>query len=103
MDDEHHFTHEPEEDDGGTWSTPEEERTFRGVRDLLMLLRDRGSGIYIRPVEEGSPAGGLGSDETYGFDGWVVGVSLLLDPPQAETRTTSASASTRRERRIARP
>jgi hypothetical protein len=72
VDDEHHFTHEPE-DDGGTWSTPEEERTFRGVRDLLMQLRDRGSGIYIRPVQEGSPAGGLGSGETYGFDGWVVG------------------------------
>ena len=71
--DEHHFTHEPEDEDGGTWATPEEERTFRGVRDLLMQLSDRGCGIYIRPVREGMQAGGLGSDETYGFDGWVVG------------------------------
>jgi hypothetical protein len=46
------------------WSTQEEERTFRSVRDLLMEMRDRGSGIYIRPVRE---------DEAYGVDGWVVG------------------------------
>ena len=64
--DEHHFTHGPEEEDGGTWSTPEEERTFRSIRDLLMQLRDRGSGIYIRPVRQ---------DERYGVDGWVVGES----------------------------
>jgi hypothetical protein len=38
-----------------------------------------------------------------GFDGCVDGVSLLLDPPQAETRTTVARARTRREKRIARP
>jgi len=50
--------------DEHTWSTPEEERTFRLVRDLLMEMRDRGSGIYIRPVRE---------DEPYGVDGWVVG------------------------------
>ena len=62
--DEHHFTHEPEDEGRGTWSTPEEERTFRSVRDLLMELHDRGSGIYIRPVRE---------DEPYGVDGWVVG------------------------------
>jgi hypothetical protein len=47
------------------WSTPEEERTFGLVRDLLMEMRDRGSGIYIMPVTEGM--------ETYGVDGWVVG------------------------------
>lgn len=69
--DEHHFKLEPEEDEG-TWSTPEEERTFRSVRDLLMELRDRGSGIYIVPVREGQ-AGGFGSEEAYGVDGWVVG------------------------------
>ena len=50
--------------DEHTWSTPEEERTFRLVRDLLMEMRDRGSGIYIRPVRE---------DEPHGVDGWVVG------------------------------
>ena len=38
-----------------------------------MQLSERGCGIYIRPVREGMQAGGLGSDETYGFDGWVVG------------------------------
>jgi hypothetical protein len=47
------------------WSTPEEERTFGLVRDLLMEMRDRGSGIYIMPVTEGM--------ETYGVYGWVVG------------------------------
>jgi hypothetical protein len=51
-------------DEHGTWSTPEEERTFRSVRDLLMELHDRGSGIYIKPVREAEP---------YGVDGWVVG------------------------------
>lgn len=62
--DEHHFTHDAEDGGGGTWSTPEEERTFRSVRNLLMEMRERGSGIYIRPVRE---------DEPYGVDGWVVG------------------------------
>ena len=47
------------------WSTPEEERTFRLVRDLLMEMRDRGRGIYIMPVQEGM--------ESYGVDGWAVG------------------------------
>jgi hypothetical protein len=61
-----------EHDHDGSWSTPEEERTFRSVRDLLMELRDRGSGIYILPVREGQ-ANALGSGETYGVDGWVVG------------------------------
>lgn len=56
----HHFT----VDDAETWSTPEEERTFRAIRDLLMELHSRGSGIYIRPVRE---------DEPHGVDGWVVG------------------------------
>ena len=49
----------------GQWSTPEEERTFRLVRDLLMEMRDRGRGIYIMPVQEGM--------EPYGVDGWAVG------------------------------
>ena len=49
----------------GQWSTPEEERTFRLVRDLLMEMRDRGHGIYIMPVQEGM--------ERYGVDGWAVG------------------------------
>jgi hypothetical protein len=49
---------------GERWSTAEEERTFRSVRDLLMEMRERGSGIYIRPVREG---------DAYGVDGWVVG------------------------------
>ena len=62
--DDHHFTLEPGEEEDGAWSTHEEERTFRSVRDLLMEMRERGSGIYIRPVREG---------ETYGVDGWVVG------------------------------
>jgi hypothetical protein len=66
--DEHHFTHE--EGDAG-WSTPEEERTFRSVRDLLMEMRDRGRGVYILPVQEGMR--GFGSEEPYGVDGWVVG------------------------------
>ena len=61
--DEHHFTHESDED-AGTWSTAEEERTFHAVRDLLMEMHNRGSGIYIRPVRE---------DEPHGVDGWVVG------------------------------
>ena len=61
--DEHHFTPESDEDAAG-WSTPEEERTFQAIRDLLMELRDRGSGIYIRPVRE---------DDSYGVEGWVVG------------------------------
>jgi hypothetical protein len=47
------------------WSTPEEERTFGLVRDLLMEMRERGSGIYVMPVTE--------SMEAYGVDGWVVG------------------------------
>jgi hypothetical protein len=71
--DEHHFTPEPEGHDEGTWSTPEEERTFRLVRDLLMEMHGRGSGIFIMPVREGMRRGGAGSEETYGFDGWVVG------------------------------
>jgi hypothetical protein len=61
--DEHHFTHESDED-AGTWATPEEERTFRAVRDFLMEMHDRGSGIFIRPVRE---------HEAHGVDGWVVG------------------------------
>ena len=47
------------------WSTPEEERTFGLVRDFLMEMRDRGSGIYVMPVTEAM--------EAYGVDGWVVG------------------------------
>ncbi|HYQ10880.1 MAG TPA: hypothetical protein VEP92_06915 [Gaiellaceae bacterium] len=62
--DDHHFTLEPDNEDAGAWSTHEEERTFRSVRDLLMEMRERGSGIYIRPVRE---------DDAYGVDGWVVG------------------------------
>lgn len=53
-----------DEHEHGLWSTHEEERTFRSVRDLLMQMRERGSGIFIRPVQE---------DEAYGVDGWVVG------------------------------
>lgn len=69
MDDEHHFTLGPAGDE--LWSTAEEERTFSLVRDLLMQLNERGSGIYIRPVREGMQASG--SSEAYGFDGWAVG------------------------------
>jgi hypothetical protein len=69
--DEHHFTPEPRDDDGKPWSTPEEERTFRLLRDLLMEMHGRGSGIYIQPVREGQAA--FGSEEPYGVDGWVVG------------------------------
>jgi hypothetical protein len=58
------FSSVDEHDDHGHWSTPEEERTFRAVRDLLMEMYSRGSGIYIRPVRE---------DERHGVDGWVVG------------------------------
>lgn len=59
----HEHTHGSHDD--GLWSTPEEERTFRLVRDLLMEMRDRGSGIFIMPVQEGT--------QSYGVDGWVVG------------------------------
>ena len=65
--DEHGFTpdsHGEYGEYGEGWSTAEEERTFRAVRDLLMEMRERGSGIYIRPVRE---------DEPFGVDGWVVG------------------------------
>lgn len=67
--DEH--THGAKDEHYGLWSTSEEERTFRSVRDLLMEMRDRGCGIYIMPVQEGMRSGG--SEETYGVDGWVVG------------------------------
>ena len=62
--DEHGFTPDAHGEYAAGWSTADEERTFRSVRDLLMELRERGSGIYIRPVRE---------DEPYGVDGWVVG------------------------------
>lgn len=55
------------------WSTPEEERTFGLVRDFLMEMRDRGSGIYIMPVTE--------TMEAYGVDGWVAG-RFDADGPQ---------------------
>jgi hypothetical protein len=71
--DEHHFSSESDGHDEGVWSTPEEERTFRVVRDLLMEMNSRGSGIFIMPVQAGMSRGGAGSEETYGFDGWVVG------------------------------
>jgi hypothetical protein len=62
--DEHGFTPDSHGEYGEGWATAEEERTFRAVRDLLMEMRERGSGIYIRPVQE---------DEAFGVDGWVVG------------------------------
>jgi hypothetical protein len=62
--DEHGFAPDSHGEYGENWSTAEEERTFRSVRDLLMEMRERGSGIYLRPVRE---------DEAYGVDGWVVG------------------------------
>jgi hypothetical protein len=62
--DEHGYTPDSHGEYGESWSTAEEERTFRSVRDLLMEMRERGSGIYIRPVRE---------DDAYGVDGWVVG------------------------------
>jgi hypothetical protein len=62
--DEHGFAPDSHGEYGDNWSTAEEERTFRSVRDLLMEMRERGSGIYLRPVRE---------DEAYGVDGWVVG------------------------------
>jgi hypothetical protein len=65
--DEH--THGHAEDDR-LWSTPEEERTFRLVRDLLMEMRERGRGIYIMPVQEGMQSSAA---EAYGVDGWAVG------------------------------
>ncbi len=71
--DEH--THGPHED--GLWTTPEEERTFRLVRDLLMEMRDRGSGIYILPVQEGMRAAGGAPSQAYGVDGWAVGEFTL--------------------------
>ena len=67
--DEH--THGPQDDE--LWSTPEEERTFRLVRDLLMEMRDRDRGIYIMPVKEGMQAAGVAAREAYGVDGWAVG------------------------------
>jgi hypothetical protein len=71
--DEHHFAGAPGDGDDVVWATPEEERTFGLVRDLLMQMHDRGSGIYVMPVREGMPAAGSGADQAYGFDGWVVG------------------------------
>ena len=70
---EYRFTHEPGEDDDVHWATPKEERTFGLVRDLLIEMHERGSGIFILRVREGMPAGASGSDKAYGFDGWVVG------------------------------
>jgi hypothetical protein len=77
--DDHHFTLKSEHLGDEGWSTPEEERTFHLVRDLLMEMHGRGSGIYIRPVREGMQA--AGSSEPYGFDGWAVG-ELTADGPQ---------------------
>jgi hypothetical protein len=71
--DEHRFTPDSHGEYGESWSTAEEERTFRSVRDLLMEMHARGSGIYIMPVREGMEARGPGSGQTYGVDGWVVG------------------------------
>ena len=71
--DEHGLTGEPREGDDVVWTTPEEERTFGLVPDLLMEMHSRGSGIYIMPVREGMQATGSGSEKAYGFDGWVVG------------------------------
>ena len=62
--DEHGLTPDSHGEYGESWSTAEEERTFHSVRDLLMEMRERGSGIYIRPVRE---------DDAYGVDGWAVG------------------------------
>jgi hypothetical protein len=71
--DHYRFTHEHDEEREGGWSTPEEERTFLHVRDLLMEMHGRGKGIYIMPVQQGMQAAGGGSGETYGVDGWAVG------------------------------
>lgn len=73
--DHYRFTHEHDEEREGGWSTPEEERTFLRVRDLLMEMHGRGSGsgIYIMPVQQGMQAAGDRSGETYGVDGWAVG------------------------------
>jgi hypothetical protein len=62
--DEHHFNLESKEESDVGWSSTEEERTFGAVRDLLMEMRGRGAGVFIRPVRE---------DEAYGVEGWVVG------------------------------
>jgi hypothetical protein len=43
------------------------------VRDLLVLLHDRGTGLTLRPIQAGMRAGGFGSDEEYRVDGWEVG------------------------------
>jgi hypothetical protein len=72
--DHYRFTHEHDEEREGGWSTPEEERTFLRVRDLLMEMHGRGSGIYIMPVQQGMQAAGGGSGETNGVDGRAVGV-----------------------------
>jgi len=62
--DDHHFTHPADEEEHeGSWSTPEEERTFLRIRDLLMEMHGRGSGIYVTPVQQA----------THGVDGWAVG------------------------------
>jgi hypothetical protein len=41
--------------------------------ELLELLAERGEGVTLMPVRQGTRMGGLGSDETYAFDGWEVG------------------------------
>ena len=62
--DDHHFTHDShDEAHERAWATAEEERTFLRVRDLLMEMHGRGSGIYITPVRQ----------DTHGVDGWAVG------------------------------
>lgn len=71
--DEHGFTHDSHGEYAAGWSTADEERTFRSVRDLLMEMRDRDCGIYILPVRQGVPAKGFGPEQDYGVDGWVVG------------------------------
>jgi hypothetical protein len=70
---EHGFTPDSHGEYSESWSTSEEERTFRSVRDLLMEMRERGCGIYIAPVREGMSANRFGSEENYGVEGWVVG------------------------------
>ena len=57
MGDEYRFTRDEASHDGPVWTTPEEEHTFRQLRDVLAELHSRGQGVTLLPVP----------------DGWVVG------------------------------
>ena len=72
--DDYRFTRDPDPVADVPWASPEEERAFRLLRDLLIEMRERGRGVSILPVHPGMRAAGFGGfDESYSLDGWAVG------------------------------